>query len=298
MSILYLVATPIGDPDDLSPRAARCLAEVDLIAAEDTRVARTLLGRLGLRKQLVSYHAHNEEGRTKQLLDALSQGQSVALIPDQGTPLVSDPGYRLVSAATERGLRVVPIPGPSAALAALVVCGFPVDRFTVVGFLPRRGARRRSTLEELAPLLGALVLFEAPHRVAEMIRDSASVLGPRPALVARNLTKPDEELLRGTLPELADRLGAAGRIYGELTVVIAAPEARPPVVGHDELDRAIARLLAEGLSPRVIRDVLSDLTGIARGEIYRRAIDARRDTDAEVDPEVDPEGDGEVDPEG
>jgi 16S rRNA (cytidine1402-2'-O)-methyltransferase len=276
MSTLYLVATPIGDPDDLSPRAARCLAEVDVIAAEDTRVAKTLLRRLGLSKRLVSYHAHNEDGRTPQLLAALAAGQSVALIPDQGTPLVSDPGFRLVQDAAAAGVRIVPIPGPSAALAALVVAGFPIDRFLVVGFLPRRSARRKTALAELRSVQSALVFFEAPHRIAEMLHDASEVLGARRAVVGRNLTKADEDIRRGTLAELFAGFSAEGRIYGELTVVVAAPTEVPQAVASSAVDLAIARLLEAGVAPRAIRDVVADLAGLPRSGVYARVLELSR----------------------
>ena len=274
---LYLVATPIGDPDDLSPRAARCLAEVDVVAAEDTRVARTLLGRLGLRKKLVSYHDHNEQARTPALVEELESGRSVALVADKGTPLINDPGFRLVRAAAEAGFRVVPVPGPSAVLAALVASGLPADRFTVVGFLPRKAARRRAALAELESLPGALIFFEAPHRIATMLRDTAEVLGDRAAAVARNLTKKDEDIRRDTLRALSAQLSGEERIYGEFTVVVAGREGDQKAISDEVLDRAIERLLAEGLSPRSIRDVVADLTGLPRSDVYARALELKRD---------------------
>jgi 16S rRNA (cytidine1402-2'-O)-methyltransferase len=276
---LYLVSTPIGDPDDLSPRAARCLAEVDIVAAEDTRVARTLLGRLGLRKKLVSYHDHNEQARTPALLEELEAGRSVALVADKGTPLINDPGYRLVRAAAEAGVRVVPVPGPSATLAALVASGLPADRFTVVGFLPRRSGRRRAALAELESLSGALIFFEAPHRIGAMLSDLAEVLGNREAALARDLTKKDEDIRRGKLAALAAAFSGDERIYGEFTVVVAGREGNRPPIAQDVLDRALARLLAEGVSPRAIRDIVADLTGLPRSDVYARALELMRDAE-------------------
>jgi len=274
---LYVVSTPIGDPDDLSPRAARCLAEVDVVAAEDTRVARTLLGRLGLHKKLVSYHDHNEQARTPALLEELEAGRSVALVADKGTPLINDPGYRLVRAAAAAGVRVVPVPGPSATLAALVASGLPADRFTVVGFLPRRSGRRRAVLAELESLAGALIFFEAPHRIGAMLVDLADVLGDREAALARDLTKKDEDIRRGKLAALADAFSGDERIYGEFTVVVAGREGNRPAIAPDVLDRALERLLAERVSPRAIRDIVADLTGLPRSEVYARALELMRD---------------------
>ena len=203
---LYIVSTPIGNVDDLSPRARFCLERADLIAAEDTRITRTLLRRLGILQSIVSYHDHNESARVPQLIERLVAGGRVALVSDAGTPLLADPGYRLVRAADEAGVRVVPVPGPSASLAALVASGLPMDRFTVIGFLPRRAGRRREAIEELRGERGTIVLFEAPHRLVDTLRDLADLLGERRAALARSLSKADEEILRGTLPELHARM--------------------------------------------------------------------------------------------
>jgi 16S rRNA (cytidine1402-2'-O)-methyltransferase len=267
---LYVVATPIGHPEDLSPRAARCLACADVIAAEDTRVARTLLGRLGLHKRVLSYYEHNEESRIPELLAALDDGQRVALISDAGTPLLSDPGYRLVRAACDAGVRVAALPGPSAALAALVVSGLPTDRFTVVGFLPRRGGRRAELLRELGADRGSLVLFEAPQRIVATLRELAEAWGPREAAVAKSLTKPNEQVLRGTLEELADRLATEKRVRGELTLVVQG--APGPRRVDADVDRAIDRLLAEGLSARTVRDVIADAFALSPGDAYERVL--------------------------
>lgn len=275
---LYLVATPIGNLDDLSPRAARCLAEVDVIAAEDTRIARTLLRHFGIRKPLLSYYDHNERARTPELLARLVAGGRVALVSDQGTPLLSDPGYRLVRSAAEAGVRVSPIPGPSAALAALVASGLATDRFSVLGFLPRRGGRRQQLIEGLRDEPATSVLFEAPHRVVETLRDLAEVLGERRAAVARDLTKPDEQVLRGTLGELGATLQAEPRVRGELTLVIAGNDSDEPGA-PPELDRLISRLLSEGLSARSIRDVIADSFEIGRAAAYERVLAAKRRDD-------------------
>ncbi len=273
---LYLVATPIGNFDDLSPRARHCLEQVDLIAAEDTRVTRTLLKRLGVQKKLLSYHDHNEQSRVPELIERLRAGERMALVSDAGTPLLSDPGYRLVRAASEAGIRVVPVPGPSAALAALVSSGLPTDRFTVVGFLPRRGGKRRQAIEALRAERGTQVLFEAPQRIVETLRDLVEILGERRAALARSLSKPDEEIVRGTLGEILVRLEPEARVYGELTLVIEGAQEQAPL---ELADRTIARLLAEGMSLRQIRDVVVDVFGLARSDAYDRVLAQKSGSD-------------------
>ena len=266
---LYVVSTPIGDVDDLSPRARRCLADCDLIAAEDTRVTRTLLRQVGIeKKQLLSYYDHNERGRVPQLLEKLREGARVCLVADQGTPTLADPGYRLVNAAAEAGVRVIAVPGASAALAALVVSGLPTDRFSVVGFLPRRGGKRRSALESLRSVTDTLLLFEAPHRVIEALADCEDVLGDRRAALARSLTKSDESVLRGTLSEIRSALEAEPKVYGELTLVIAGADSATLAPDADTITRLIDHLLAAGLSPRAIRDMLSDTFSLSKAPTY------------------------------
>jgi len=199
---LYLVATPIGNLEDLSPRAQRILGAVDLIAAEDTRHTQGLLTRFAIRKPLVSYHDHNKERRTAEVIGKLLEGASVALVSDAGSPGISDPAFTLVRAAVEADVRVVPIPGPSSALCALEVSGLPTDRFAFEGFLPRRAARRRRRIEELRADPRTLIFFESPHRLKHALRDLAETLGERPASLSRELTKKFEETRRGTLGEL------------------------------------------------------------------------------------------------
>jgi len=199
---LYLVGTPIGNVEDLSPRAQRILGAVDLIAAEDTRHTQGLLARFAIRRPLVSYHDHNKEGRTPELIGKLGNGASVAIVSDAGSPGISDPAFTLVRAAVEAGVDVVPIPGPSSALCALEVSGLPTDRFAFEGFLPRRAMRRRRRIEELRADPRTLIFFESPHRLKEALRDLAETLGERPASLSRELTKKFEETRRGTLRSL------------------------------------------------------------------------------------------------
>jgi len=217
---LVVVATPIGNLEDLSPRAARALAEADLVAAEDTRHTGRLLAHLGLKVPLVSLHEHNERQRLPQLLDRLSGGATIAIVSDAGTPLVSDPGFVLVRAAIAAGYRVEPIPGPSAVLAALVASGLPPCPFTFAGFPPPKSGRRRSFYRRLAELGHTVVLFESPHRLLASLADAVAEMGDRPAAIGRELTKLHEEVLRGPLAALREALAARPSLKGEFVLVI------------------------------------------------------------------------------
>ena len=217
---LYVVATPIGNLKDVSFRALNVLAAADAVLAEDTRVTKTLLAHYGITTPLVAYHEHSNEAVRERMIHRLREGQALALVSDAGTPLVSDPGYKLVQAAIAEGLPVTPIPGPSAILTALVVSGLPTDRFFFEGFLPPRSAARRARLSVIAAIPGTLMLFEAPHRLPEMLADAAAVLGDRPAVVARELTKLFETVRRGTLGDLAAQFAADGPPKGEIVVLI------------------------------------------------------------------------------
>jgi 16S rRNA (cytidine1402-2'-O)-methyltransferase len=218
--VLYLVATPIGNLEDITLRALSTLKVVDLIACEDTRRTRRLLVHYEISKPLISFHEHNERQRTRELIKKLEAGANIALVSDAGTPLVSDPGYRLVCEATRRAIRVVPIPGPSALIAALSASGLPTNQFTFVGFLPSRPAARRARLEELAPLKTTLIFYEAPHRIREVLEDARSVLGDRQCVIARELTKVHEEFVRGSLSEVAEKITNE---RGEFVLVIGPP---------------------------------------------------------------------------
>jgi 16S rRNA (cytidine1402-2'-O)-methyltransferase len=218
---LWIVATPIGNLGDLAPRAAAVLAEVDVVACEDTRRTGLLLRHLGLRKTMRSLHEHNERRRLDEVIALLASGRSVAVVSDAGTPLLSDPGFVVARAAARAGFTVAAVPGPSAALAALVVSGLPPYPVTLLGFPPPRSGRRRSFLRRFAVLEHTLVLFESPHRLLQSLDDAIAVLGDRPAAIARELTKLHEEVLRGTLGELRAALAARPSIKGEIVVVIA-----------------------------------------------------------------------------
>lgn len=242
--LLSVVATPIGNLDDLSPRAARAIAGADLIACEDTRVTRKLLTRAPTRARLLPYHARNERARTGELARAVASGKRVVLVTDAGTPGVSDPGRRLVAACLDAGLRVEVVPGPSAALAALSLSGLPAARFVFEGFLPRTGSARRRRLEALVAEERTIVLFEAPHRLAESLEDVIGAFGDRPAALARELTKVHEEVLRAPLSEILARVRRAGA-RGEVTLVIEGAAAAQDVPDEADLAARVRALMAE-----------------------------------------------------
>lgn len=265
--VLYLVATPIGNLEDITYRAVRVLAEADQIACEDTRQTRRLLDRYGIRTPTISYHEHNEEERSEQLLSKLAGGARIALVSDAGTPLVSDPGYRLVRKAAASGIRVEPIPGPSALLAALTASGLPTDSFHFAGFLPPKRAARRRTLEALRHEEATLVFYEAPHRILETLEDVEAVLGDRPATVARELTKIHEEVLRGAASEIRRALAERAALKGEFTLVVGrgprAPEREGPV------QEAVEEAMRDGLTRMEAIKRVARARGLAKGEVYR-----------------------------
>lgn len=267
---LYLVATPIGNLGDITLRALEVLAAADTLACEDTRVSRVLLERYGIARKPQAYHEHNAETAGPKLIAALGQGRSVALISDAGTPLVSDPGYRLVEAALAAGHRVIPVPGASAPLAALTASGLPSDSFFFAGFLPQKTKARRDRLTELAGIPGTLIFFESPHRLAAALGDCGATLGPqRNAAVCRELTKAYEEVRRGTLGELAAFYGGAGTVRGEIVLLVAPPEAVVAEIGDAE---ALLADLARDMSPGRAASEAARLTGLPRKMLYERLL--------------------------
>jgi 16S rRNA (cytidine1402-2'-O)-methyltransferase len=275
---LQVVATPIGNLADLSPRAREALAAADVIAAEDTRHTGTLLKRLGLAKPLLSLHEHNESQRASALLARLAAGETIALVSDAGTPLLSDPGFELVRRAAQAGFEVSAIPGPSAVTTALSAAGLPTDRFCFEGFLPARPRERRAALATLAHERRTLVFFEAPHRIAAALADLAAEFGAaRRVVLARELTKAHETLYRGTLGELAARAQTdADLARGEITLVVEG--AAPAAVGVDtELLRRTVELLVKELPPGRAAAIAAQLTGATRAEAYALAARARAD---------------------
>ncbi len=271
---LWIVATPIGNLEDWSPRAQRLLGEVDLVLCEDTRHSGRLLAAFGIQARLAALHEHNEERATPALVARLAAGEDMALVSDAGTPLLSDPGFRLVRAAAAAGVTVSPVPGPSAVLAALSVAGLPTDRFAFEGFLPARSAARRARLQALVEESRTLVFFEAGNRVAAMLADAAAVLDPsRAVTVARELTKLHETLYRGSLAELAERLAAdADASRGELVVVIAGAEPATTGEGDEALLAQLLPALLEELPPSRAVKIAAKLTGVPRQRAYDLAL--------------------------
>jgi 16S rRNA (cytidine1402-2'-O)-methyltransferase len=277
---LYVVATPLGNLEDLSLRALRVLREVSLVACEDTRRTGTLLRAHGIATPLTSYFEHNERWKGGRILDALREGRSVALVSDAGTPGISDPGYRLVRDARDASLPVLPVPGASAAIAALSVCGLPTDRFLFVGFLPPRTGGRRRALEEIAAERATLVFYESPVRVVDALADMTAVLGDRAAFLCREATKVHEEYARDRLSGLRARLAARDAVRGEIVLVVEGARERPHEAEADpvELYRALA---AEGRTRReAVKDV-ARRTGLPAREVYRLVQEAEPDDDGE-----------------
>lgn len=268
--VLTLVPTPIGNPMDFPPRAVDALRAAGIVAAEDTRVALPFLRQIGVETVPVSYHDHNERTRAPWLVGQLLAGRDVALITDAGTPLVSDPGYRLVTAAAEAGVRVVALPGPCAAVVALTASGLPPDRFTFAGFLPRVAGRRDAVIRELGPRPETLVFYESPHRALESLDALLAGLGDRPAALGWNLTKGNERVIRGPLSAIRAELASWEYVHGEMTLVVAGARGGEDAAGWERADRLIAALLDAGLEPRTVRDVVAGTLDLDRKEVYRR----------------------------
>ncbi|MGO9012699.1 MAG: 16S rRNA (cytidine(1402)-2'-O)-methyltransferase [Bryobacteraceae bacterium] len=267
---LYLVATPIGNLEDITYRAVRLLGEVDVIACEDTRQTRKLLDHYGISKPTISYHEHNEAPRAAELAERLRAGATVALVSDAGMPLVSDPGYRLVQAAIEAGIPVEPVPGPSAALAALAASGLPTAAFHFVGFLPAKSGQRSRALEALREESATLIFYEAPHRVLEALDAIADVLGPRPVVAARELTKVHEEFVRGTAAEVRAQLAARGSVKGEFTLLVG--KAVAPAPDDTPAGEAVEELVRAGAARMDAIKQVARRRGLSKREIYEQVL--------------------------
>lgn len=270
---LYVVPTPIGNLEDMTYRAVRVLGEVDLIACEDTRQTHKLLQHYGIEKPTISYHEHNESQRAAELTARLLAGTSIALVTDAGTPLVSDPGYRLVHAAVECGIAVEALPGASAALTALAGSGLPTDSFRFGGFLPSKPGQRVKLLQSLAGEHATLIFYEAPHRILEALEAIEAALGERPVVVARELSKLHEEFLRGTAGEIRAQLGARDAVKGEITVLIG--KATGPAKDDTPLDEAVDALMRHG-TPRM--DAIKQVArkrGLSKREVYEQLLRAK-----------------------
>lgn len=271
---LYLVATPIGNLADVTVRALETLAAADILACEDTRVTRVLLARYGISRRTTTYHEHNAAQAGPKLAAAVMAGQSVALVSDAGTPLVSDPGYRLVGSVTAGGGKVVPVPGPSALLAALTASGLPSDTFLFAGFLPTRGGQRTTRLEALKAVPATLVFYESPRRLAGTLAAMAHVLGDRPAAVCRELTKAFEQVRRGTLAGLAEAYAAEDAPRGEIVVCIGPPVAAPPAA--QDVDALLLSLQEEMGASKAAAEA-ARMTGGRKADLYRRLTELKDD---------------------
>ncbi|MEC7049219.1 MAG: 16S rRNA (cytidine(1402)-2'-O)-methyltransferase [Pseudomonadota bacterium] len=275
---LTIVATPIGNLGDFTPRAAAALAGADVIACEDTRTTRKLLRLTGTAStaRMVPYHDHNGAEMRPWLLEQLEAGRKVALVSDAGTPLVSDPGYKLVAACRDAGITVVAVPGASAVLAALTVSGLPSDRFMFAGFLPAAEGARRSQITELAELTATTIWFETPARIARSLTDMADIVGPRDAVIARELTKLHEEILRGTLDELAARLASGPALKGEIVLLVTGRSRDDEAMD----DAQLAAMLRAELEDQRLRDAVKsvvEMTGLPRNRVYRLALELTGD---------------------
>jgi len=270
---LYVVATPIGNLEDITYRAVRILGEVDVIACEDTRQTRKLLDHYGIRKPTISYHEHNEAERAAELAARLGAGESIALVSDAGMPVVSDPGYRLVRAAIGLGVRVEIIPGPSAVLAALAGSGLPSEAFYFGGFLPSKPGQRAKTLEALAGERATLIFYEAPHRIIETLEAVEEVLGARPVVVARELTKLHEEFLRGDVASVRAQLMERGDVKGEITLLIGR-SATPPQ-SNTPVETAVQMLEEAGVARMDAIKQVARERGLSKRDVYDRLLSKR-----------------------
>ncbi|SRR5579875_516475 len=276
--ILYVVATPLGNLRDISARALEVLAQVDLVACEDTRHTGRLLTAYGISRPLISYFEHNEEARAQALAQKLAQGTAIALVTDAGTPAISDPGYRLVRAAWDAGCVVRSVPGPSAVTAALSIAGLPTDRFSFEGFLPARNGPRQARLRELKYEPRTMVFFESPRRLSETLTEMTAEFGPdREAAVVRELSKVFEEVVRGRLEEIANRWPDSPK--GEVTLIVAGAHGHHRDRQHGTAGLTIDDLTAAGLQPRQAAKVLARLQGRSSREVYKEAFSDRRGSD-------------------
>lgn len=270
--VLYVVATPIGNMGDITLRAIETLRKVDLVAAEDTRHTRRLLTHHGIQKPLVSYHEHNESKRSAELTARLNAGDAVALVSNAGTPTISDPGYRLVKAATSAGITVVPVPGVSAAITALSASGLPTDAFSFFGFPSRKKGKRKKELQALVHTKNTLIFYESPKRIRDLLNDMIEVLGDRYGVLARELTKRYEEFVYGRLTEIMDAIEARGELRGECTIVVAG-KSMDETASPDALEQDIIKALTEG-GARVsdIARELADIHGLSKKSVYEEAL--------------------------
>ena len=266
---LYIVATPIGNLEDMTHRAVRVLKEADVIACEDTRHTARLLRHYGIERPTISYHEHNEAARAEELVARLEQGLNVAQVSDAGMPGISDPGYRVIRLAIERGVPVVPVPGPSALIAALAGSGLPTDSFQFLGFLPAKSGQRRTLLDSCGNAPSTIVVYEAPHRIVETMQDIVEMLGAeRPVVLARELTKVHEEFVRGTAAEVLARVRER-ELKGEITLLIGKGAEQAQLVKHDLVSRVEEIMLAQHLDENAALKIVAKERGVSKSEAYR-----------------------------
>ncbi|MEA2658666.1 MAG: rRNA (cytidine1402-2-O)-methyltransferase [Candidatus Binatota bacterium] len=271
--VLYVVATPIGNLEDITLRALRVLKEVNRIAAEDTRHTQTLLNHYGITTPLTSYHEHNERSKVRSLIERLARGENIALVSDAGTPAISDPGYRLVSAAIREKLSVVPIPGASAALAVLSASGLPSDRFAFEGFLPAARQERKNKLQALKGETRTMIFYEAPHRLKESLEDLLQIFGDREISIGREMSKLHEEFLRGAVSAVLLQL-AERDVKGELTLIVHGATVEFEIA-EDQLKAEIGRLITAGNGAKEISELIGGRYGLAKREVYRRVLEIK-----------------------
>jgi len=274
---LYLVATPIGNLADITHRALQVLSDVDLIACEDTRHTHKLLNHYSINTKTISYHEHNEQQRATELIDRLKQGTNIAVVSDAGTPSISDPGFRLVRAAIENDIPIIPVPGPSALITALIAAGLPTDEFFFAGFLPSRTSARRARLAELQVVPGTLIFYEAPHRLAATLNDAYEILGEREAVVARELTKLHEEIKRGLLSKLAADYTEKTDIRGEIVVLIDRNVIGASINQATSIATLVDQFEQAGMDHRAALKKAARELGLSRAEAYRKLLSERSD---------------------
>lgn len=276
--VLYVVATPIGNLEDITYRAVRILGSVDLIAAEDTRNTARLLSHFEIHTKLISCHDHNEDVRSEYVIDMIKSGQNVALVSDAGTPLISDPGYRVVEAAASSGIKIVPVPGASSLLAALSASGLPVERFVFMGFAPRSSGKKKAFLEESAKFQFSTVYFESPHRIIDLLKDMLAIFGDRSAVLARELTKMYEEIIRGSISEIIEKLSAKDSVKGEIVLIVGGPDENDFQAGQAselDIDQEILGLIESGIKASEVAKKISEKFKMPRQVVYSKVLDIK-----------------------